>query len=153
MGWEPPILRHNCDILRLWNRFIKMPEQRVTKKIFNWDITNMHPWAEEVRAVMSMVDMSFIFHNKLQCNIHEIKNELFIRYKKNGVLKYGVNLNYEHFVKSRLSISQKTMFAITSPKPTGLSVRNYVQVPSHLPWKQDGLMEPQRNKGSVCSVS
>ena len=35
MGWGPPNIRHKCQMIRLWNRFVKMSDQRLTKKIFN----------------------------------------------------------------------------------------------------------------------
>ena len=37
MGWTTGRVRRHIEIIRLWNRLIKMPETRLTHKIFLWD--------------------------------------------------------------------------------------------------------------------
>ena len=39
-GWLTDKYRRYLAILRFWNRLIGMPNDRVTKKIFNWDFEN-----------------------------------------------------------------------------------------------------------------
>ena len=82
MVWEPPNIRHKCQMVRLWNRFVKMPDQRLTKKIFNWDLRCGHPWTKEVRSVFYSNDLFFIFQNKLRCDVNEIRSTMFARYKE-----------------------------------------------------------------------
>jgi len=36
MGWADSLTRRHTDMLRLWNRLIKLPDNRITKKIL-WD--------------------------------------------------------------------------------------------------------------------
>lgn len=31
-GWEPPNIRLKCEMLQLWNRLVRMSDQRLTKK-------------------------------------------------------------------------------------------------------------------------
>ena len=37
MGWVDPQVRRHVNIIRLWNRLLKMEDSRLTKKIFLWD--------------------------------------------------------------------------------------------------------------------
>lgn len=45
VGWEPCEVRYIADMVRLWNRFINMPDYRLTKDIFLWDFTNVKRYA------------------------------------------------------------------------------------------------------------
>ena len=40
MGWEPCEVRHGGDMVRLWNRLINMPDNKLTKQIFLSDLLN-----------------------------------------------------------------------------------------------------------------
>ena len=37
MGWVPSKIRRFVNMFRFWNRLIKMNDNRLTKKIFQWD--------------------------------------------------------------------------------------------------------------------
>ena len=52
LGWEPPLIRHRCQMARLWNRFLKMPAHRITKRTFLWDIAHNCPWANEMKTIL-----------------------------------------------------------------------------------------------------
>ena len=81
MGWTPVNIRHKGEMLRLWNRLVKMSDDRLTKKIFNWDISNGYPWATEVKYLFFMNNSSFIYLNRLSCNVKDIQNYMFLKYK------------------------------------------------------------------------
>ena len=58
-------------ILRLWNRLIGMPNDRVTKKIFNWDFENdRNGWCGDVKTILSLLDMSDVYQNQQPCNLN-----------------------------------------------------------------------------------
>ena len=82
MGWEPPSIRHKCHMIRLWNRLVKMSDQRLTKHIFNWDLRVGNSWTTELRTLFYSSGLFFIFQNKLQCDVNEIRNTMFSRYKE-----------------------------------------------------------------------
>ncbi len=54
IGWEPPNVRQKRQMLRLWNRLVKMSDQRITEKVFNWDILHGHPWADVLKSLFYM---------------------------------------------------------------------------------------------------
>ena len=39
MGWCPNYIHRTLNVLRYWNRLIKLNDNRLTKKIFNFDYT------------------------------------------------------------------------------------------------------------------
>lgn len=36
VGWVPGSVQPTCEMIRLWNRLIKMSEDRINKKVFMW---------------------------------------------------------------------------------------------------------------------
>ena len=65
IGWEPPCIRHKCHMVRLWNRLVTMSDERLTKKVFQWDLRGGNSWANEIRDVFYSNDLFFIFQNRL----------------------------------------------------------------------------------------
>lgn len=35
MGWVPVVVQRKCEMIRLWNRLIRMAEDRVNKRVFS----------------------------------------------------------------------------------------------------------------------
>ena len=48
MGWESCEGRRSLCMLRLWNRLIGMDENRLTKRVFYWDLHNNGIWTREL---------------------------------------------------------------------------------------------------------
>lgn len=70
-------VRHKGGILRLWNRFIGMPDNRFTKQIFCWDFSNKYSWKRELARIFNKVGLRHLFRNKLSCRRRQIKTILF----------------------------------------------------------------------------
>ncbi len=70
IGWDSSSKRRCKEVLRLWNRMVKMENSRLTKKIFNNDYelwkTN---WCDETKISFNKLDKIDIFQNKDVCNI------------------------------------------------------------------------------------
>ena len=105
MGWEPPNIRHKCQMIRLWNRLVKMSDQRLTKHIFNWDFRVGNSWTTELRTLFYSNGLFFIFQNKLQCNIHEIRKTMFSSYKE----KWSSDIWYKPKLRSYCLIKDSYM--------------------------------------------
>ncbi|KAK7925468.1 hypothetical protein WMY93_007778 [Mugilogobius chulae] len=52
MGWEPCVVKQRAEVLRLWNRLVCLPEERLTRKILNWDRAHKYPWSKEVLEIL-----------------------------------------------------------------------------------------------------
>lgn len=74
MGWLPMRFNRLLCMLRLWNRFLSLDDNRLTKFIFNydWNLQNKN-WSAELHDIFTMCDFSYIFRNKLKCNLNDMK--------------------------------------------------------------------------------
>ncbi len=77
MGWLPGSIRRKCEMIRLWNRLLNMPEDRINKKVFIWSKSNGSPWAKEIFAVFEEVGLQYMYNNNLTCSITSISEKLF----------------------------------------------------------------------------
>ena len=50
MGWIPGTVTRKFDMIRLWNRFINMSNDRINYKVFLWSKVQNSPWAAEIHA-------------------------------------------------------------------------------------------------------
>ena len=76
-GWDPCIVKQRCEMVRLWNRLVRLREERLTRKKCNWDIAKHHPWSIEVSLILSACDLHIMYWNNLQCNINVVRQRLF----------------------------------------------------------------------------
>ena len=123
MGWEPCEVRHKGDMVRLWNRLINMPDNRLTKHIFLWDCSNNCSWARELEKIFGMSGFQYIYRNKLLCSVSQIKTILFENYKqkwsedvlcKPKLRTYSLIKHIyhpEHYVTLNLSRAQRSICA------------------------------------------
>ena len=65
MGWEFTSVRRKTEMLRMWNRFISFSDDRLTKRIFQWDyLLCSHNWCTELKTIFDEVGLSHIFQNQ-----------------------------------------------------------------------------------------
>ena len=109
-------------MIRLWNRLVSLPTDRLTRKVFMWDKNNNHPWSREVSEILNNSDF-YLFGNNLQCNLKYIKEKMFIVHKekwRNDLLSKPKLRNYilfksdyvtEPYVTLKLSRRQRSLCA------------------------------------------
>ena len=88
MGWTPPLVRPQLNCLRLWNRLLKMSENRLTRRIFIWDYNKCrNNWCHEVRNILKSIDFGDKYLNALNntqnaiISIDAAKDKLMLKYK------------------------------------------------------------------------
>jgi hypothetical protein len=70
MGWFPPKYRKYLNMLRLWNRLIDMPNDRLTKQMFHYDYgINQSNWCADVKGIFYLLGTPEIYENKDKCNL------------------------------------------------------------------------------------
>lgn len=123
MGWVPGVVQRKCEMIRLWNRLIKMEEDRVNKRVFSWGKAHRSPWVKEIYSIFEEVDMLYIYRNNLSCNVNSLKHKLLMKYEEkwfeNVLLKPKLrtymhikqNFSPELYVTSRLPRSQRSLVA------------------------------------------
>jgi len=52
MGWVPGSIQRKCEMVRLWNRLVNLPENRITKKVFLWS-KKKSIWAAELQTIFA----------------------------------------------------------------------------------------------------
>ena len=79
MGWMVSSSRRWINILRLWNKLIKMNENRLTKKVFEYDyfvLLGGKIWCSDVKTILTKVDLLTNFYDKTPVDLEEIENQL-----------------------------------------------------------------------------
>jgi hypothetical protein len=123
MGWYPINIYHKIEMVRLWNRLIKMPNNRLTKRVFNWNLENQAKWSMEVHRVLNSVDMDDHFTDRKFCNIKSLSEKLKENYRVDWALKitekpklrlyktFKQEFKTEKYVLSNINRSDRSFFA------------------------------------------
>ena len=77
-GWFSSSYRHQLNIIRLWNRLLTLPDDRLTKKVFLWDLEQLcnNNWSQKVKLLLDSLDMSVYFLNRMICNVNTVDEKL-----------------------------------------------------------------------------
>jgi hypothetical protein len=123
MGWYPMNIHHKIEIVRLWNRLIAMPNNRLTKRVFNWNLSHQEKWSMEVGRIFKSVDMEDHFTARESCNIKVIGDKIKENYRNDWTQKitekpklrlyktFKQELKTENYVSSNISRSERSFFA------------------------------------------
>ena len=77
MGWLPVKHRKCLNMLRFWNRLLHMPNDRLTKQVFNAEYHLKYDnWSTKISEIFSLLKLSKLFDNREPCNISQCE-ELF----------------------------------------------------------------------------
>ena len=91
-GWVPANVRRKINMLRFWNRMINCSEERLTKKIFMWDVvTRKHSgtWSSDIFKVLTEIDCVNSFECRTSVNLDVAKQKLFENFRRtweNGIM-------------------------------------------------------------------
>ncbi len=81
-------------MLKYWNRLIKLDDNRLIKKMFNWNFSlasnvNYINWSYEVRAILSSVDKECVFLTKSACDLINCEQP----HKENDINQWFVDVS------------------------------------------------------------
>ena len=76
MGWVTPRLNRFLPIIRLWNKLLLMNNDRITKKIFEWDFTKKKGWCAEVSKIFDEMGIKNKFSEKQFCDLRFVKSKI-----------------------------------------------------------------------------
>jgi hypothetical protein len=127
MGWMSCYYRHCLSMLRLWNRLIKLPANRLTKKIFVDDfhlaLSGHDNWSSNVLKVLSNVKLESLFYEQRPIDIEMVKEKLMDMHEENWLHSVSIKpklrtyklfketLHVENYVLYNLSISERSVMA------------------------------------------
>jgi len=76
-GWTPIYIKQSINMIRFWNRVIKMDISRVTKRIFMWDFKLQNPsWNNNVWNILNSISCEHIYKQQHVCDILVIQRKL-----------------------------------------------------------------------------
>ena len=81
MGWDSCRERWSVCIMRLWNRLLRMDDNRVAKKVFECDMHKIGGWASEVYELYVGLGCGNVFTDKVEINL-KIGKELLALEKR-----------------------------------------------------------------------
>ena len=112
MGWEPIHIGMKLNMIRLWNKLIKMQADRIAKIVFEWEYNlGVNNWCSEIEQILGEINLGELFDRKITCDLSLCKERLFKEYQllwENGKLlkpklrTYNLfknNFEAEHYVK------------------------------------------------------
>ena len=72
MGWPLTLQRRWTNMLRLWNRLVGMENNRLTKKIFLYDLNRnaSNSWCSEIKVILDKIGLIANFLNRQTCDIN-----------------------------------------------------------------------------------
>lgn len=126
MGWMSARNRHNELILKLWNRLCKLPNDRLTKQVFQWDLLHCNrrgAWSYNAKHLIHDMGCPELFMNTSPCNMTHVKTVLKdsestdwdIRRYKSDKLRYFNLYKYdmepEEYVMWNVSKHKRSLFA------------------------------------------
>ena len=126
VGWISTQSRRWINMVRFWNRLIEMPEDRLTYRIFKWDLAqvdNGQNWSSELQAIFSVSQLSHVFERKVTCDLEAFKvncveydsGNLCVQVhgkpKLRTYVKYKQDFQTEFYVSCLLPKYQRSVFA------------------------------------------
>ena len=77
-GWLPSDIRRKVEMVRLWNRLVTMPDNRLTKKVFLWDKDlSSKNWSSEIKRLLADIGLSEYFDLYMPVDLNTVKNNLY----------------------------------------------------------------------------
>ncbi len=134
MGWLPAVVRRRIEMVRLWCRLVRMNEDRITKRIFLYDLDlcrmGVKNWCHELKHIFTITDQMHLFntvtaHFSLPHVLEMTKERLMNEYKmkwQNDLVRFPKLRTYkqlksdygtEAFVRKMLTSSERSFLSQT----------------------------------------
>ena len=90
IGWTHSTIRRHKAMISLWNRYIGMDPNRLTKKLFEYDYNiNNKNWTSEIHIILRNTGQEEMFLSKSHCDIQDTEKKLKDHYEET----WKINLN------------------------------------------------------------
>ena len=61
VGWIDPDVRRKLEMIRMWDRLVKMDDNRLTKRVFLWDYNQQHGWCSDMKKFFSSIGLNNLY--------------------------------------------------------------------------------------------
>ncbi|KAH3827666.1 hypothetical protein DPMN_129606 [Dreissena polymorpha] len=79
-------------MLRLWDRLVKMPVDRLIKRVFNWDFSQNKVWNFDIKHIFESLNPQHLFASRSIVNISLVYSVGQPNTKKNDINKWTQGL-------------------------------------------------------------
>ncbi len=98
MGWIPSKICRHTEILRKWNRLVKMEDNRLTKKVFFWDkMFGRFSWCSDIHKYFNELQIEHVFYSENPANIDLAKFRHFCEQWPNQIQNVSKLCPYTKF--------------------------------------------------------
>ena len=108
MGWFPNSITRTINLLRFWNRLIKLDNDRLTKKVFlhEYRVNRRGSWCFFVKRTLASIGMGHIYTHLQECDLALCRQRLQELY----ILTWSTNVNKKPKLRTfvQLKLSYKT---------------------------------------------
>ena len=126
LGWVSARTRHNMLILKLWNRLCEMSSNRITRKVFNWDLlygSRRGTWSYQAKNILQDIGCSELYNNVSPCNMNHANEVLrtidendwdISRYNSDKLRYYNLykySKDTEDYLKLNINRYHRSLFA------------------------------------------
>ena len=85
LAFTPPAIRRKIEMIRLWNRIIKMPDSRLPKLIFDLEFENSKSWCHDIKSIFEQTNFAHIYNNKITVDPSDVQNKLVELFSSNFI--------------------------------------------------------------------
>ena len=125
-GWISCYARHKIATVRLWNRLVSLPPQRLTSQVFYWDMASCNrkgTWSYTVSYIFEELNLSDYFNSLSPCDVYQahqsieaLENEKWNqrRYSKPKLRLYNMfkaNFEQEEYITYNIPKYKRSLFA------------------------------------------
>ena len=81
MGWPECRQRRMINMIRFWNRLVKLNDDRLTKRVFLWDYEiNHNNWSSEIQNILEICNELHAFYSMSEVSLETIGSKLSTYY-------------------------------------------------------------------------
>ena len=124
IGWQVCQTRIELNMLRYWNRLLKMDDNRICKHLFLWDHSLAYNnWSYYMKDIFEKINCT-VFDERKSCNISDCGEKLSISdnqewknklsYKPKLRTYKQCNKRVENYIKMNLTCKERSMFKLGS---------------------------------------
>ncbi len=117
-GWEPSEVRWNMCIIRLLNRILGMNANRISRQVFEWDITSNGVWARDIHDILVRTGLEDSLFRKEKIEIGVVKDIFFQQTQEKWAsdICYKTKLRTYHEIKHVYGLENYVMYNLSKKK-------------------------------------
>ena len=97
LGWVPPLIRRQLEMLRLWNHLVGLNETRLPRIMYGLMMKHKNTWINEIISIFKRINCMDMFEN----NVKIVNFKVFLNHAKDKLMmehcaQWLTNVNNKH---------------------------------------------------------